>query len=78
LKTYAFDVIVNDTPYTVELALEAADHWDAEEQIRETICSKFSRDNGDFKGLAKQAVHQFVKEFAAALDAGRVQDVHEA
>lgn len=78
MKTYAFDVIVNDTPYTVELALEAADHWDAEEQIRATICSKFSRDKDDLKALAKQAVHQFVKEFAAALDAGKVQDVREA
>ena len=77
MKRYAFDVIVNDRPYTCEIDLEADDVWDAEDQIRETICSRFSRDEDDFKILFKCAARQFRKEFAAALDRADIEDVHE-
>lgn len=77
LKQYSFDVIVNDTPYAVSINLEADDHWDAEEQIRETICNRFSRDKDDQRELVKQAAKQFINEFIAALDAGHIEDVRE-
>lgn len=78
LKRYAFDVIVNERAYPCEIDLEAADVWDAEDQIRETICSRFARDEDDFKTLFKCAARQFRKEFAAALDRSAIDDVHEA
>lgn len=78
MKRYAFDVIVNDRAYPCEIDLEAEDVWDAEDQIRETICSKFSRDDDDFKVLFKCAARQFRKEFASALDRCDIEDVHEA
>lgn len=76
MKRYAFDVIVNDKPYTCEIDLEAVDVWDAEDQIRETICNRFSRDKDDFKALFKCAAMQFRKEFAAALDRADIEDIH--
>lgn len=78
MKRYAFDVIVNDKPYTCEIDLEAGDVWDAEDQIRETICSRFSRDEDDFKMLFKCAVRQFRKEFTAALNRAQIEDIHLA
>lgn len=77
MKTYLFDVIVNDTPYTVGIKLEAQDHWDAEEQIQETVCNKFSRDKDDAKELFRQAAAQFRKQFFLALNAGDIDDVRE-
>lgn len=78
MKEYAFDVIVNEVPYTVSLALDADDHWDAEEQIMETICNRYSRDPDDQKALMKQAVNQFAKQFLKALNRGAIDDVREA
>lgn len=78
MKNYVFDVMVNGNPYSVEIAIEADDHWDAEEQIRETICNRFSRDKDDEKALAKQAAKQFYHEFVKALDCGKIDDVREA
>lgn len=78
MKRYAFDVMVGDKPYTCELEMEAADVWDAHDQLRETLCNRYSRDPDDFKTVFKQAKRQFMWNFVKALDAGRVLDVHEA
>lgn len=75
MKRYAFDVIVNDNPYRCEIDLEADDVWDAESQIRETVCNRYSRDRDDQKDLFKQVVRQFYLEFCKALDSGHVEDI---
>ena len=76
MKRYAFDVIVNGEPYTCEIDLEAVDVWDAEDQIRETICNRFSRDKDDFKTLFKCAARKFRDEFVVALNHGEIEDIH--
>jgi hypothetical protein len=78
LKRFAFDVIVNGKPFTCEIDLEADDVWDAEEQIKGTICNRYSRDKDDQKALFRQAVHQFHDDFCKALDCGMVEDIRYA
>ncbi len=77
MKKFAFDVYVNNVPYTVSMDMEADDHWDAQEQIYETICNEFARDKDDKKFLFKQAAQQFYKEFVEALNNGAIDDVRE-
>lgn len=78
MKRYAFDVVVNGKPYTCELNMEAGDVWDAEEQLRETVCNPFSRDADDEKEIFRQAARQFREEFRSALNMARIEDVRPA